>query len=179
MFTDSVREAVALKKFSLISPILNGQVDNQKKYLEDVCKNPIEMPYYGLKRYAPKTLSNWVSEYISDGIEALKPGHRNDRGKSRKIDDELALKIKEKHTEFPRMKGNLLYENNLNSYHSGGYECVYCRSIKYSGRMAALGDHNDWQGRYDHENHAAEPIYLYQDTLQQGLHWHRQAAARA
>ena len=110
MFTDSVREAVALKKFSLISPILNDQVDNHKKYLEGICKSPIEMPYYGLKMYAPKTLSNWVSEYTSYGIEALKPGHRNDKGKSRKIDTELALKIKERHTEFPRMKGNLLYE---------------------------------------------------------------------
>lgn len=34
MLDNDKREQIALKKFSLISPVLNGQVDNQKEGLK-------------------------------------------------------------------------------------------------------------------------------------------------
>lgn len=104
------RENIALKKFSLISPVLNGQVDNQKEYFEALCINPIDMPRYGLKHYSPKTLGYWLFEYRQGGIEALKPGYRSDRGKSRKISLEIADAIREKRAEKPRLTTVLLYE---------------------------------------------------------------------
>jgi len=56
--------AIALKRFSLISPIINGQVKSISGYSEEITKFPIEMPHYGLKNYAPKTIGVWYSEYI-------------------------------------------------------------------------------------------------------------------
>lgn len=104
------RENIALKRFSLISPVLNDQVKNQKEYFETLCSMPIDMPYYGLKHYSPKTLRYWVFEYRRGGIEALKPGYRSDRGKSRKVNLEIADAIREKRSEKPRLTTVLLYE---------------------------------------------------------------------
>jgi transposase InsO family protein len=110
MLDNPTREAIALKKFSLISPVLNGQVKNQLKYFAELAGSPIDMPHYGMRNYAPKTLAGWLGDYRRDGIEGLKPGYRSDRGKSRKINDELVDKIREKREEKPRINSSILYE---------------------------------------------------------------------
>lgn len=110
MLSAEDRENIALKRFSLISPVLNGQVNNQKDYFETLCSKPIDMPHYGLKHYSPKTLACWLFEYRRGGIDALKPGFRSDRGKSRKVSLEIADAIREKRAEKPRLTTVLLYE---------------------------------------------------------------------
>ncbi|KHO62117.1 integrase [Thermoanaerobacter sp. YS13] len=110
MLDEKAREAIALKRFSLISPVLNGQVKNQKEYFDALSDKPIEIPYLGMRRYTPKTLRGWLYQYLRGGIEALKPGYRSDRSKYRKIDFELSEKIKQKKLEHPEMPNKLLYE---------------------------------------------------------------------
>ena len=41
------RNTIALKKFSIIGPVLNGQVPNNTEYFKQVASSPIDMPYYG------------------------------------------------------------------------------------------------------------------------------------
>lgn len=110
MLDTLMREKVALKKFSLISPVLNRQVENQKKYFEELCSKPIDIPHYGSKMYSIKTVMGWLSEYRRGGLEFLKPGYRSDRGKSRKINFDMAEKIREKRLQKPRINGVMLYE---------------------------------------------------------------------
>jgi transposase InsO family protein len=110
MLTPQLKEEIALKKFSLISPVINGQVENQKQYFQELCSKPIEMPHYGIKRYSPKTLANWLGEYRRHGFDALKPGNRSDRGQSRKITAMMAEKIVAKIEQFPRLKASVLYD---------------------------------------------------------------------
>lgn len=110
MLDNEKREQIALKKFSLIAPVLNGQAGNQTEYFIDVTSNPIDMPYYGMRKYSPKTLAAWLNDYRRNGIEALKPGFRSDRGKSRKIDEALLEKIREKRTQKPRINTSMLYQ---------------------------------------------------------------------
>ncbi len=107
---DKMRETIALKKFSIVAPVLNGQIPNQKAYFTEICDKPIEMPYYGARNYTPKTLQYWASSYLKDGIDALKPGSRSDKGTHRKIGDEVLERIKEIKTEFPKMQVKLIYE---------------------------------------------------------------------
>lgn len=64
MISQNDCDAIALKRFSLINSVLNGQVTNRKKYFEELCANPIDMPHYGLKHYAPKTLYSWLNMYL-------------------------------------------------------------------------------------------------------------------
>ncbi|ABO49819.1 Integrase, catalytic region [Desulforamulus reducens MI-1] len=110
MLTAKDRESIALKKFSLISPVLNGQVKNQKDYFETICVKPIDMPYYGFRMYSPKTLMCWLSDYRRGGLDSLKPGYRSDKGKSRKVSLEIADEIRKKRSQMPRITSALLYE---------------------------------------------------------------------
>ncbi|MGB4644560.1 MAG: DDE-type integrase/transposase/recombinase, partial [Dictyoglomaceae bacterium] len=110
MLSDEVRNAIALKRFSLISPILNGQVNNRWEYYVQISSTPIEMPYYGIRKYAPKTIESWYCDYMRGGLDALKPGYRADKGSSRKIDAELAEKILEVKKAYPKAPNTVIYD---------------------------------------------------------------------
>lgn len=110
MLSDEVRNAIALKRFSLISPILNGQVNNRWEYYVQISSTPIEMPYYGIRKYAPKTIESWYCDYMRGGLDALKPGYRADKGSSRKIDAELAEKILEVKKAYPKAPNTIIYD---------------------------------------------------------------------
>lgn len=110
MLDENTRNSIALKRFSLISPVLNGQVSNNKAYFSTVTDKPIDMPYYGSRKYAPKTLESWYSDYMRGGIEALKPRSRADKGGSRRIDEGLGERILLTKKLYPKAPKTVLYE---------------------------------------------------------------------
>lgn len=110
MLDEKERGKIALRKFSLIAPVLNGQTENQKECFKKMAAEPVDMPHYGLKRYTIKTFDWWLYLYRRHGLEGLKPGYRSDRGKSRRVTEEIAFKIQEKKTAKPQLSGILLYE---------------------------------------------------------------------
>ncbi|MDI3478505.1 MAG: hypothetical protein PWQ59_2030, partial [Thermoanaerobacterium sp.] len=110
MLDENTRTSIALKRFSLISPVLNGQVTNNKAYYSTVTERPIDMPYYGAKKYSPKTLESWYCDYMRGGIDALKPLPRGDKGGSRRIDENLGEKIIAKKKLYPKAPKTVLYE---------------------------------------------------------------------
>ncbi|MDR0324345.1 MAG: DDE-type integrase/transposase/recombinase [Treponema sp.] len=110
MLEEKTRAAIALKRFSLISPIINGQVENIGEYSAEATKAPIEMPHYGFRSYAPKTISNWYSDYIKGGIDALKPSPRSDKGVSRVLTPEMSESILNKLNEHPKAPATVIYE---------------------------------------------------------------------
>jgi len=110
MLDEKTRAAIALKRFSLISPIINGQVASITEYSADITKAPIEMPHYGFKSYSPKTVCNWYSDYIKGGIGALKPMPRSDRGTSRVLDAPMSESILLKLKEYPKAPATIIYD---------------------------------------------------------------------
>ncbi len=110
MLDEKTRNAIALKRFSLISPVLNGQVENNIAYYTEVTESPIEMPHYGTKRYSPKTLEAWYCDYMRNGFDGLKPLARGDKGGSRRINAELGEKILEKKEIYPKAPDTVIYE---------------------------------------------------------------------
>ena len=52
--TEKDRENIALFRYGIIAPILNGQVNNQTEYLAEVCSQVHQVPYYGPKEFALK-----------------------------------------------------------------------------------------------------------------------------
>ncbi|MBE3588905.1 MAG: transposase [Thermoanaerobacteraceae bacterium] len=52
---------------------------------------------------------HWGAGHLH-GLDGLKPGYRSDRGKSRRVTDEIALKIQEKIQANPRLRASLLYD---------------------------------------------------------------------
>jgi len=107
---EKTKNAIALKKFSIISPVLNGQVTNNTEYFRKVASSPIEMPYYGMRNYSYKTLESWLCDYNKRGLEGLVRGCRSDKGKSRKISPELGEEILTRRKANQRIPITLLYE---------------------------------------------------------------------
>jgi len=107
---DKTRNAVALKKFSIIGPVLNGQVKNNTEYFKQVASSPIEMPYYGVRNYSYKTLESWLCDYNKRGLDGLIRGCRSDKGKSRKISAEIGEEILNRIKSNPKIPISVLYE---------------------------------------------------------------------
>jgi putative transposase len=107
---DNVRKSIGLKKFSIISPVLNGQVKSNKEYFRETAAEPVDMPFYGMRKYSVKTLESWLYEYNRSGIDGLIRSYRNDKGKSRKISDKLGEKIAEYRKAKPKLSVAMLYE---------------------------------------------------------------------
>jgi putative transposase len=110
MIDESTRNAIALKKFSLISPVINGQTKSNLAYYTEITSKPIEMPCYGMKNYAPKTLESWYCAYMKGGIDALKPSVRADKGGYRKIKLEIEDKIIEMKKLYPKAPDTVVYD---------------------------------------------------------------------
>jgi putative transposase len=97
------REQVALFRYGLIAPLLNGQVDSKDYYQEMEVKFH-SVPYYGERKIAVKTMKEWLLHYRRNGFDALKPKKRGDRGNSRRLSpDDLddILEIRKKNLHMP------------------------------------------------------------------------------
>jgi putative transposase len=100
---EKVREQVALFRYGLIAPLLNGQVD-PKEYLKGLEGKVHSVPYYGDRKIAEKTMKEWLLHYRRNGFEALKPKKRMDRGNSRRLspdDQDLVLEMRKKSLHMP------------------------------------------------------------------------------
>jgi Fe2+ or Zn2+ uptake regulation protein len=107
------RKAAGLKRFSIISPVLNGQVSNNAEYFRKIAAEPVEMPGVGMRFYSEKTMQCWLSSYMRGGIDALIKTNRSDKGKSRKINDVLAERIIAEKLGNPTIPITVLYEKLL------------------------------------------------------------------
>ena len=110
MKDEKTRQAIALKRFSVISPIVSGKVKNNREYFQELSKTPVDMPYHGMRLYHYKTFESWLYDYYRYGLDGLTPGFRSDKGKSRKITEEIGDKIKQLRTENPKVPITILYE---------------------------------------------------------------------
>lgn len=110
MMDEKIRQGIALKRFSIISPVLSGKVKNNREYFQELSKDPVDMPYLGTKIYHYKTFESWLYDYYRYGLDGLTPGFRSDKGKSRKISIELGDKIKEYRMKSPKMPTSILYD---------------------------------------------------------------------
>lgn len=104
------REKVALFRYGLIAPILNGQVANQKEYLAEIAGKVHQVPHYGPKEFTPKTLAGWLLAYRRAGFEGLKPRQRSDRGQSRKLGQEQEEHLLALRQELRDMPVSVFYD---------------------------------------------------------------------
>ncbi len=81
---ENTREEIALFRYGLIAPLLNGQV-NPKQYLSEVSAKKHTVPHRGEQEFTSKTIISWLSVYRDTGFEGLKPKRRSDRGRSRTL----------------------------------------------------------------------------------------------
>ncbi|MCL6558089.1 MAG: DDE-type integrase/transposase/recombinase [Firmicutes bacterium] len=89
------RDEVALFKFSLIAPLLNGTASSTKEYLETVCARKHQVPGTGLREFSPSTILSWLHAYRNYGFEALKRKPRKDKGSTRKLSPQAVQAVKD------------------------------------------------------------------------------------
>lgn len=106
--TDKEREDVALFRFGVISDLVGAtRLDHGEsgRLVHEKSRQRWNIPHSGRTRLSPSTIRRWVKLYERSGRElnALRPSTRNDRGKSRQVDEDTVLAL----TRLRKAKPNL------------------------------------------------------------------------
>lgn len=133
---DKDREQVALFRYGIIVPLLNGQVAKSSEYLAKVSSVRHDVPYYGSKLYNPKTIESWVRGYRRYGFDGLKPKKRSDDGKARSMSPDLKEKLFALRSEYRHLSATLFFQLLISSGvilpNDVSYSSVY-RFLKRNG----------------------------------------------
>jgi len=153
--TEKEKEQIALFRYGLISPVLNGQANHIRNYFATQCDRFHDVPIYGLKQFSEKTLWRWLHDYRVAGFEGLKPGTRDDFGKSRKIcaEKEARLVVKrEMRRELPLtvFYDELVKEGEITA-DEASFATIYRMLRKYDLVRQGVRKQSD-RKRFSHEN---------------------------
>src|SRR5690625_272467 len=106
---EKTREEIALFRYGLIAPLLNGQIE-PKEYFNELEGKIHKVPYYGERKVAAKTIQEWLLHYRRNGFDALKPKRRSDRGNSRRLSPDDKDHILEIRKDYLYMPVSVFYE---------------------------------------------------------------------
>lgn len=108
------RQELGLMRYGAISPVLNGLPDGYKtirEYFEELSTKGISHPDGNIRHYSPNTFQAWYTSYRRDGFKALEPAGRSDEGISRKIDDDIAERIRYLKNKYPRLPATMIHKS--------------------------------------------------------------------
>ena len=106
------KQAIALMRYSAIAPLITGLSDDYESltaFFNNASVKGVIHPDGTIKHYAPGTIEKWYRNYKQSGFDALIPTGRGDRGKPRKLDDDLQEQIRYLKTNYPRMSASAIY----------------------------------------------------------------------
>jgi putative transposase len=95
---EEVKKKVAQFRFGVIADLAgarNLSKGERQRILKEKSAVQWDIPYSGRTHISPSTIKRWIRLYESSGrrIESLYPDDREDRGKTRAIDEETALAL--------------------------------------------------------------------------------------
>jgi putative transposase len=98
------REEIALFRFGLVFPVLNGPLKHGDvmRHFEEVIANRHQFPHSGKTEISLSTLKRWRARYLKGGFKALKPKPRSDRGKPRVISEKILSRACQLRRENPK-----------------------------------------------------------------------------
>ena len=106
------KQAIALMRYSAIAPLITGLSDDYESltaFFNNASIKGVIHPDGTVKHYAPGTIEKWYRNYKQSGFDALIPTGRGDRGKPRKLDDDLQEQIRYLKINYPRMSASAIY----------------------------------------------------------------------
>ena len=91
--TDETRQAIALLRHQIISPVLMESDRARTAYFREHAKHEFDVPGSGKKRFSAWTMLGWLKRYRKNGFKGLLPKARCDRGQRRKlsVENEVAI----------------------------------------------------------------------------------------
>ena len=99
-------------KFGLIAPVIQGLFPDHSRtaFYKRVTQKPIEFPDGSVREISYKTLEKWVSLYQRNGINALMPTERSDKGTTRVLPDTAIEEIYRLKREYPRLNATQIHQ---------------------------------------------------------------------
>ena len=92
--TENTRTEIALFRYGILAPLISGTWEGSSRqfFVEAAAKTYI-LPDGRSADYTATTLYRWYTAYSRDGFDALKVKARVDRGRFRRIDNDIADQI--------------------------------------------------------------------------------------
>jgi len=88
-------DKIAVFKYGLIAPVINDHTINQTRYFKKIASIAYDYPGKIEKvQFRYRTFKKWLHLYRKYGYEGLKPSPRGDKGKTRKIDNDIQDRIR-------------------------------------------------------------------------------------
>jgi transposase InsO family protein len=97
---DDVRQAIALLRHQIISPVLVDKNTVQIEYFRKMEQQEFIVPGSGKRNFSVYTMKAWLKFYRKFGFTGLIPKTRTDLGQTRSIDSDLAKPIIELRNEL-------------------------------------------------------------------------------
>ncbi|MBS3887421.1 MAG: DDE-type integrase/transposase/recombinase [Dethiobacter sp.] len=138
---EKTRNELALFRFSMIAPLVNGTANSPTKdYLEEVCSKPLQVPNTGLRELSPNTVRRWLSDYRRFGLDGLKRKQRNDKGQSRILEDQVAKSIREMKGLYPAKTATTIYHELLARGELGKYPASLSTVSRFIKKLDVKAD---------------------------------------
>jgi transposase InsO family protein len=99
-------------RFALIAPVIQGQFPDPSAaaYYRRVTEEPLILPNGSSVVYRPKTLEKWVCDYKRNGMDALVPRERSDKGSTRTLSDVAIEEIYRLRSKYPRLNATYVHQ---------------------------------------------------------------------
>lgn len=101
------REAIAILRHQIISPVLMDSGRSQMAYFRQVSGAQFEVPGRGLRQFHASTMKGWLNGYKKHGFTALLPKVRRDAGNFRRFspeDFDAIKRLREEHLDVSVVK---------------------------------------------------------------------------
>ena len=158
------KEQIALFRYSILAPVITGQVKNISEYFRQQACKIHQVPFYGPKEYLPKTFVTWLSNYRRFGFDGLKPRARNDKGSSRALTrdtEEYILNLRKLRMDMPlTLFYDELLANGELSKNEASFATIY-RLLKRNGLVKKSVNPQPERKRFSHE----QVNFLWQEIL--------------
>jgi transposase len=107
---DDKSEKIALFRYGLIAPLVLETLPRGEltRRAEEIAARQYDIPHSNRRAVSVDTLMDWALRYRRNGLEALAPKARPDRGLARVIDPQTAALIERLKRENPHRTGTAL-----------------------------------------------------------------------
>jgi transposase InsO family protein len=128
---DDKSEKIALFRYGLIAPLVLETLPRGEltRRAEEIAARQYDIPYSHRRAVSVDTLMDWALRYRRNGLEALAPKARQDRGLARVIDPQTAALIERLKRENPHRTGTALLRQLASS--SGQDQAALAASTLY------------------------------------------------
>ena len=140
--TDQEKEKIALFRYGIISPVVSNIAISmsKKEFFKQLGEKEYLHPNGNNVKIEWKTIEGWYYQYKRLGFEGLKPRNRNDKGKVRKLDDEVIEIIDYYIKKYPRMPATSIHEKLIADNIINVGDVSTCTVARYIKRLKENSD---------------------------------------